>query len=194
MNELDVKEKLLQSACKEFIHYGFKKASIRNIAAGAGVTIGALYYFFKNKEALFLALTESPAKQFDLLFEKWVEDELKEPSSAASGEHAMMEFFINNKDAFILLTEKAEGTVYEGYTESCMAKFIDISRNFFCKYIKAPDDDLIRLVAYVRFKGIAQIVMSDIEDEKKFKLSEQFGLYSEAGFAKLIQMNVGEII
>ena len=186
--DLNVKEKLLRSACDEFIRCGFKKASIRNIASGAGVTIGALYYFFKNKGELFLALTEKPAEQFDRLFGKWIEDELKEPSHASSGEHEMMEFFLKNKEAFILLTEKAEGTSFEGYTADCLKRFTEVCRRFFSKYIEEPDEDLIDLIARVRFNGIAKIVTSDIPDEQKYRLSRYYGEYSEAGFEKLIQI------
>ena len=188
VNENDVKEKLLRSACDEFIKHGFKKASIRSIAAGAGVTIGALYYFFKNKEELFLELTEKPAQQFDKLFAKWIEEELDEPSRASSNEHEMMEFFLNNKEAFILLTEKAEETKYENYAAQCLDKFTEVCRKFFRKYIEEPDEALIALIAQVRFNGIAKIVASDIPDEHKYLLSGYFGEYSEAGFLTLIQI------
>ena len=36
------------------------KASLRNICKEAGVTTGALYFFFKDKEDLFAALVEKP--------------------------------------------------------------------------------------------------------------------------------------
>ena len=188
MDETSVKEKLLRSACNEFIRFGFKKASIRNIAAGAGVTIGALYYFYGSKEELFLELTRKKAEQFERLFEEWIEAELHEPSVAASNEHSMMEFFLNNKEAFILLAEKAAGTSYEGYAERYLEMFTDVSRRFFRKYIEEPDEDLIELIARVRFNGIVKIVKSDIPNEKKYQLSEWFGEYSEAGFEKLIQI------
>ncbi len=99
-----------------------------------------------------------------------------------------MEFFLNNKEAFILLAEKAAGTSYEGYAERYLERFTDISRTFFRKYIEEPDDDLIDLIAQVRFNGIVRIVKSDYSDEKKYQLSEWFGEYSEAGFRKLIQI------
>lgn len=190
MSEIDinVKDRLLLSACNEFIKCGFKKASIRNIASGAGVTIGALYYFFKNKEDLFLTLTAEPAEQFDILFEKWIHEELNNPSLASLVEHEMMEFLLNNKEAFILLTEKAEGTSYEGYAEKCLDRFTDVCGIFFRRYIEEPDEALIELIARVRFNGIAQIVTSDLPDEYKYRLSGYYGKYSEAGFDELIKI------
>ena len=52
-NEKETKKKLLQCAMKEFSEKGYMKASIRNICKEAGVTTGALYFFFKDKEDLF---------------------------------------------------------------------------------------------------------------------------------------------
>lgn len=49
----ETKMKLLESAVAEFAEYGFQKASLRRICANAGVTTGALYFFFQDKEDLF---------------------------------------------------------------------------------------------------------------------------------------------
>ena len=43
------KERLLQSGKEEFLQHGFQNASLRRICANAGVTTGALYFFFRNK-------------------------------------------------------------------------------------------------------------------------------------------------
>lgn len=50
------REQLLQSALDTFYEYGVAKASLQTIARRAGVTRGALYWHFKNKEDLFDAL------------------------------------------------------------------------------------------------------------------------------------------
>ena len=47
------KETLLKNAKKEFLSHGFQGASLRRICASAGVTTGAVYFFFQNKEDLF---------------------------------------------------------------------------------------------------------------------------------------------
>ncbi len=48
----ETKERLLESALAEFSEKGYMKASLRKICAGAGVTTGALYFFFNDKEDL----------------------------------------------------------------------------------------------------------------------------------------------
>lgn len=49
----DNKERLINAAAAEFSAHGYDGASLRQICAAAGVTTGALYFFFKNKEDLF---------------------------------------------------------------------------------------------------------------------------------------------
>ena len=41
--------RILESARKEFLTYGFEKASLKSICEGAGVTTGALYKRYKGK-------------------------------------------------------------------------------------------------------------------------------------------------
>ena len=55
---------LLRAAKEHFLKSGYEKASLRKICASAGVTTGALYFSFANKEALFDALGDS-ALSFD---------------------------------------------------------------------------------------------------------------------------------
>ena len=52
------RERLLQAASREIYRSGFQSASLDTILASAGVTKGALYHHFKNKEALGYAVVE----------------------------------------------------------------------------------------------------------------------------------------
>ncbi|MDO5718828.1 MAG: TetR/AcrR family transcriptional regulator, partial [Tissierellia bacterium] len=51
--------KILKAAGEEFNKNGFKKATLRHIAKMAGVTTGAIYIRYKNKDELFYALCKS---------------------------------------------------------------------------------------------------------------------------------------
>ncbi|MEW6238888.1 MAG: TetR/AcrR family transcriptional regulator [Candidatus Omnitrophota bacterium] len=52
----DTKEQISRAATKIFAFQGFDGASIREIADAAGVTKPVLYYYFKNKEDLYIWL------------------------------------------------------------------------------------------------------------------------------------------
>ena len=49
---------IIQAAYSEFLAYGFQKASLHKIAETAGVTTGAIYTRYKNKDALFVSLLQ----------------------------------------------------------------------------------------------------------------------------------------
>lgn len=44
---------IIQAAYSEFLAYGFQKASLHKIAEKAGVTTGAIYTRYKNKDAYY---------------------------------------------------------------------------------------------------------------------------------------------
>src|ERR1700726_2081732 len=52
------RERLLQASSREIYRSGFQSASLDTILYSAGVTKGALYHHFKNKEALGYAVVE----------------------------------------------------------------------------------------------------------------------------------------
>jgi TetR/AcrR family transcriptional regulator, transcriptional repressor for nem operon len=52
------RERLLQAAFREIYRSGFQSAGLDRILASAGVTKGALYYYFKSKQAVGYAVVE----------------------------------------------------------------------------------------------------------------------------------------
>lgn len=63
-NIVDVAEKL-------FYQYGYKPVSVKEIAAAAGVTTGALYHHFKNKDDLIMAVFQRHDLSFGKLLERF---------------------------------------------------------------------------------------------------------------------------
>lgn len=55
---LDARERLLETAIGMFAQKGYAGTSVREIAEQAGVSKPVLYYYFKSKEGLFLAILE----------------------------------------------------------------------------------------------------------------------------------------
>ncbi|MDE7454817.1 MAG: TetR/AcrR family transcriptional regulator [Clostridia bacterium] len=52
----EIRERILSSAVEEFKEHGFANASIRNIANNAEISLGNIYRYFANKEALYFAV------------------------------------------------------------------------------------------------------------------------------------------
>lgn len=57
-NPLRTRERLLQAAFQEFYKSGFRGTDLDTILRAAGVTKGAMYHHFKNKEALGYAVVD----------------------------------------------------------------------------------------------------------------------------------------
>ena len=66
--DMTTREKILYYGKQEFLHKGFKDASLRNISAAAGMTTGAVYTHFKDKNALFEAIVAPVCEQVENMF------------------------------------------------------------------------------------------------------------------------------
>lgn len=64
-----VERELIQQACRLFVEKGYDGTSLTDIADAVGLTRGAIYYYFKNKEALLETivreLTINPAREIE---------------------------------------------------------------------------------------------------------------------------------
>jgi AcrR family transcriptional regulator len=53
------RQQILTAAARQFSVHGFHGANMRDVAADAGVFAGSIYYHFKSKEALFVAVHDA---------------------------------------------------------------------------------------------------------------------------------------
>ena len=63
-DELNTRAKILRAAKQEFFTNGFADTNVRAIAEKAGVTTGALYNLFDNKDGIFEALVRGVFDEF----------------------------------------------------------------------------------------------------------------------------------
>ncbi|MBS5349309.1 MAG: TetR/AcrR family transcriptional regulator [Streptococcus mitis] len=81
-------EKILSTATQLFIHNGYEKTSVQNIAQTASISKGAIYHHFQSKDDIFFAVL----KQRYQLMEKELLDWL-ESTSHLSGREQLKEIF-----------------------------------------------------------------------------------------------------
>lgn len=116
--EVSVLEKITHTAKEEFLCYGYKDASLRNIAAASGVTTGAIYTYFKDKNALFEAIVDPVYTQVERIFSEISETYYTDDAiiSGISFEKSISDlkkiykFIYDNYDLFRLLVVGAEGS------------------------------------------------------------------------------------
>lgn len=137
--DLDTRERILDAARQEFLEKGYKGAWLRDIAKKAGVTTGALYGYFKNKEELYGTLV-SPAYQgiVDLYRElltrfaamPHAQQQASMAAYTADGMIRMADFVYENHDAFKLLLSCSEDTEYADLIEALARMDEQANRNF----------------------------------------------------------------
>lgn len=134
-------ERILAAAREEFMAQGFENASLRRIAAAAGLTAAALYRHFESKEALFAALAD-PAVQ---ALNDWLESHIARCTERLlSGEGdlwqdteigMMRQVVYPRMEDYRLLLSRAQGTRYETflhdlveYHQAKMLEFLPLLR------------------------------------------------------------------
>lgn len=60
----DTREAVLSAAREAFYKHGFQGTSLRQVSAAAGVTTGAIYFFFTGKDELFEAVLAQATEPF----------------------------------------------------------------------------------------------------------------------------------
>ncbi|MBR1750774.1 MAG: TetR/AcrR family transcriptional regulator [Ruminococcus sp.] len=116
-------ERIIEAAKKEFLEYGYADASLRRIAANAGIQVGGLYKHFESKDEMFESLVEPAIKGFYELYHD-LENEYFDETLTADASHEVetrnesvrtMGFIYSHYDEFRLLILRSQGTRYEDF-------------------------------------------------------------------------------
>lgn len=67
----DKRERLIESADTLFHQQGVSNTTLANIATLADVPLGNVYYYFKSKDSIILAVIDRRKKQLNNLFAEW---------------------------------------------------------------------------------------------------------------------------
>ena len=85
-------QKLIESGKAEFLEKGYAKANLRDICKVAGVTTGAFYFSFENKEALLSAILAPVIADYERMCSAFAKREEDDPGTADDNERQIMEY------------------------------------------------------------------------------------------------------
>ena len=69
----EIRKTILEAAQKEFLIHGYEGASMRTIAKKANTTLGNIYHYYENKEAILEELMREPVEKV----KKMIDDHMK---------------------------------------------------------------------------------------------------------------------
>ena len=200
-NDKETKKKLVESAKKEFIEKGYSKASLRNICKDAGMTTGALYFFFQNKADLFSAVVDEPLQRLkDVMWRHYNgEAEQFEQGDVAKDDFSddmdsakqIIHYMYQNYDVFQLLLTKSQGSKYENFID----EFVAVTELHYREMVKQAkeklgkntfDDYMIHWMSHIHIDVFVHMITHEPDEDKAIQHVEQTVRYLIASWKAML--------
>ena len=186
---------IVQAAYSEFLTYGFQKASLHKIAEKAGVTTGAIYTRYKNKDALFASLLQDFFEAMKTLFTPIAEEYEKAKHSAQpedilrainAEERIYFQLLTGHYDDCTLFFCRSDGSSVETMLHELMDQKAEQTVEFFSQlYGKKPNADAIRLLMGAQFWYFRQLLDKHLEEDEMFTCLQAVLDFTNAGWRQL---------
>lgn len=188
---------IIQAAYSEFLAYGFQKASLHKIAEKAGVTTGAIYTRYKNKDALFASLLQDFFETMKALFTP-IAEEYEKIKHSAQPEDSLRAINAEERIYFQLLTGhyddctlffcRSDGSSVETVLHELMDQKAEQTVVFFFQvYGKEPNADAIRLLMGAQFGYFRQLLDKRLEEDKMLACLQAVLDFNNAGWRQLCE-------
>ena len=196
----ETRNKLLRSAREEFMEKGYLKASLRNICKNAGVTTGALYFFFQDKEDLFDAVTRETVNAISRIIQSHFEEENDIVASGVSltpdamdhqkdfgvAKELLHHMYLHREEVMFILT-KCQGTKLENIADV----FIETAEKHYRKMADAMqkanpgcivDDKFIHWLSHEQIDVFIYAITHIEDEEEAMRFISQALVYMMAGW------------
>jgi len=130
----EIRDEILDVAENEFLKRGYKNASMRTIATKSHTTLGNLYNYFENKEAILdSVIRDTPERIYQVLKEhetalypsknskEYLEDNFNDLVDIYMPKLFPLDILLSN--SLMILMEGCEGTKYEPYRDTFLNLF-----------------------------------------------------------------------
>ena len=195
-------EKILEEAKREFLEKGYQKASLREIVKKAGVTTGAFYGYFKNKEKLFDALvgqqyeymTNTYDETLKKFFQQTPEDQYDSMTDITYECMVKMKnYMYDNFDQCKLILCCSEGTKYHDFVHEMAERDIVATHNFAQTINKVGGPSMTpvnpvleHILTSGMFAAFFELIVHDVPREEADLYIKQLLDFHSAGWGKIM--------
>ena len=202
-NDYEKRKLLIEAAKKEFLEKGYNKASLRNICAKAGMTTGALYFFFDNKEDLYSSIVNPPIEELKrMIIEHFKEDRdfMTNIKSMDLGnlDHSdiaemLVKHIYRNYDSFILLLSGSK----DGALDEVIDEFVDLIEKSTVLMVKDSkfytyDPFMTHWMAHTTVDSVAHVIKHEKDENTAQKRIQSIMNYLVIGYIKLVMVPVDD--
>ena len=195
-DELNTRAKILRTAKQKFFINGFADTNVRAIAEKAGVTTGALYNLFDNKDGIFEALVSGVFEEFLAIITHHDVVDAEDFTMKTSDLSAiielsqrrflrMIDFFYDNWDAMKLIVCCSKGSSYEHIFD----KAIDITEKETFQLLKLDGVKMSRRIRFFihvmvtsHFENLKEIFYHNLKKSEAVEYVLDFNIYHCAGW------------
>lgn len=179
----EIRNDILSAALDEFYEKGYRRSSMRNIAKNAGMTVGNLYRYFKNKDEIFMVLVQPVAKAIIDLTENHEKHQLFENGNIQALNQfissTLMHIHNNRPKELSILINGSQGSNLENFKEDLISGLAQHLREH-CYLLddQCKEDELepiiYHLIAKNNVEGYILILESDLDQEAKKRAVYQY--------------------
>jgi AcrR family transcriptional regulator len=190
----EVRQKIKKAAISEFEENGYQKTSMRSIASNAGVTVGNLYRYFKNKDDLFNMIIQPAFQEIYKFIDEFarfkkskLSEEKQKEDFIKMFEESLIRIYIQHRPELVILLNGSKGSQMENREQIISLIAGRIKKEAFPrmkkKRIIAEEDFLAQVLATGFIEGIS-LVLNRYKDKEKTK--ELFTQFSHIYFRNLL--------
>ena len=184
--------KIISAARAEFLEHGYRKASLHKIADRAGLTTGALYTRYKNKDDLFLSLVSELMRTVGAQMEPMRKE--YEQAQKAGTPQAMLEairreerlylnLLFDHYEDCVLFFCRSGGSSIEKLVNDMMEMKSCQTVEFIRSMAKKPFEPAwISMLMEGQFHFYRQVLERGYTREKAFCCLEEMTVFMEAGW------------
>ena len=200
-DKTEAHEKIIAAAVGEFMEYGFENASMRRIASEVGLTVGALYRHFPNKEEMFAALVEPTINELMVKYREFCEqgyevmkcgDVQQLWNESESETKWLMSFIYDHFEAFKLLICRSQGTRFESFVHD-MAQLEERSTLDYFERMKAYNMTVnelsqkeFHMLVTANVSALFEAVIHDFGRDEAMHYAETLDAFFSAGWKKIL--------
>lgn len=176
-----LREKILEAAEESYYEMGYGMSNLREIAAKCGITVGNLYNYYKNKEALLDAVLKPLIDDIGDIVEELLSTAMLEERKVHQQFHLMVamrlsELCQNHSKSTRILISGTAGTKYEDYFHKLVHRVAVGMKGVIEREIPLLNINpiLYEILAKNHVEGILYIIQNVTDFDEKKEAIQQF--------------------
>ncbi|WP_187273908.1 TetR/AcrR family transcriptional regulator [Paenibacillus sp. N3.4] len=192
----ELRQSILRKAKESFFEQGFDKTSMKDIAVKLDVSVGNLYRYFPNKEALFDAVVLPAYESLTRMIQHHEHNVDEKPSGIFLLEaisDILSELLQEHREGLLIILDGSIGTRHERakdhlfdlLTEHLLSHFADFNQHNDTS--ETLDLAVARPIAVAFFEGFFEIIRQQSDPKLIHKMTKQFVTVMFMGIQQLIE-------